>query len=416
MDLQTHPTTKFPYNFFDLGLQYFDEENPPELTWEHQFTVVNHANYLQDNPGCRILVTGALPPEAGTSDKKARELVIQQIDYINAFAAEHSEKFVVARTPAEVRKYFHETKKTIIIHSIEGGKKVLDSAEDALFWAKKGVAFITLVHLIDDQFGGSAIRPGLATSLINFKGTLKKGFMPGKSRGLTEKGKQAILWLANAGIMTDITHMSDETRKDAIAFMAEHKLPPLVTHDMFKPIQNSPRGVPEEDVIAIYQNKGMMSLPISGISLEAYKPYPEYAEKLANLEQYCSGSIDSYKFTYEELKAFILENADHIFKQEGIDVSNLTEAQKIDLSIGFQSDFDGWLDHSRPRYGEEGCYEMDEGKDYEAIELLGLAHPGLLESQWILLEKENVDLMPVKMASEKFLQMWEYFLENKGSF
>ena len=33
-----------------------------------------------------------------------------------------------------------------------------------------------------------------------------------------------------------------------------------------------------------------------------------------------------------------------------------------------------------------------------------------------LLEKEGVDLEPIKRSSEKFLQMWEWFLENKGTF
>ena len=39
-------------------------------------------------------------------------------------------------------------------------------------------------------------------------------------------------WLANAGIMTDLTHMSDQTRKDALSFMEAENIPPIVTHDL----------------------------------------------------------------------------------------------------------------------------------------------------------------------------------------
>jgi len=53
---------------------------------------------------------------------------------------------------------------------------------------------------------------------------------------------------------------------------------------------------------------------------------------------------------------------------------------------------------------------------YEPIELQGLAHPGLLDSQWKWMAKEDVDLEPILRASEKFLRVWEYFLERKGEF
>ena len=107
------------------------------------------------------------------------------------------------------------------------------------------------------------------------------------------------------------------------------------------------------------------------------------------------------------LKDIIESHAGEILLEPSATFSSLNEASKTDLAIGFQSDFNGWLDHHRPRYGKEGCFEADPNGDYEAIELEGMPHPGLLESHWTLLEKEGVDLSPVHRASEKFLQMWE---------
>lgn len=398
MDLQLHPCMHVPYSFFGEGLQFFDEADPPKLTHKHQLTNVNYANYLRKNKGARILVTGALTQENIVSKNRGRKVILKQIEYINQFAEENSEDFAVARTPQDVRDLVHNTDKTIFIHSIEGGKRLIDSQEDAQFWADQGVAFITLIHLVDNEFGGAAIQPMFALKVLNLKGQWKKEI----KRGLTEKGKQAILWLANAGIMTDLSHMCDQTRKDALSFMEEHGIAPLVTHDLFKPIHNQPRGMEEEDILKVYRNGGFISLPISSESCIAYKPRADYKSKLDSLDSYCNGSIDSYKFSYQEVKKFLEKK--------------LPEVDIAELSIGFQSDFNGWLNHHRPRYGKDGCYELQADRTYEEIELQGLAHPGLLDSHWKLLKKEGVDLAPIKRSSEKFLQMWSHFLAQKGNF
>jgi len=205
MDLQIHTTMHVPYPFFGKGLKYFDEEDPPPLTYRHQFRNVNYANFQRGNKGARIIINGALTGEYISSPIKARRLIMEQVAYVNRFAEANANDFVVARNPSEVRHYLQHTDKTIIIHSIEGGKELVNSRNDALFWAEQGVAFITLVHLVDSEHGGAAILPQLAPGIINLEGTCN-----GKQeKGLTEHGKQAILWLADACIMTDITHMND---------------------------------------------------------------------------------------------------------------------------------------------------------------------------------------------------------------
>jgi hypothetical protein len=207
--------------------------------------------------------------------------------------------------------------------------------------------------------------------------------------------------------------MSDATRADALDLMIEKGIPPISTHDMFKPVQNMERSISEEDVIRIYQAKGFMSLPLSGISMKPFKPEPKYQALLDRQQQYCNGSVDTYRFTYEALKSFLAENAGRILKDNTKNINNLTADEMIDLSIGFQSDFNGWLNHSRPRYGKKGCFETSKDVAYEPIEIQGLAHPGLLESQWRWMEKKDVDLEPIRRASEKFLRVWEYFQERK---
>jgi microsomal dipeptidase-like Zn-dependent dipeptidase len=326
--------------------------------------------------------------------------------YVNEFAAEHPDRFAVARSPQEVRELFHRTNKTIFVHSIEGGKRLINSQEDANFWAAQGVVFVTLVHLVDCEFGGAAIAPGLATRLINAGASRNLE----KEQGLTPQGRDAIRWLANAGILTDLTHMNDKTRAEALAFMEQQGIPPLSTHDGFKPIQNHPRALSEEQVLQIYRNKGLVSLPISGFTCMPHEPSAAYQDMLDHLETYCDGSVDAYQFTYLAVKNAVQTNPELGYSPA------LPDSLKVDYSIGFQSDFNGWLNHSRPRVGPDGCWALHPDSTYEAIEVEGLAHPGLLPSQWRYLEQQGVDLEPIRRASEKFLRMWEYMLANKGQF
>ncbi len=414
MDMQMHPTMHVPYSFFGDGFEFFDDNAPPHLTHLHQFKNVNYANYWRQNQGARIIIAGSLTSEWVKSRKKARKIILKQLNYINQFAQTHAEDFVVAKSPEEVRHYYHNTNKTIIIHSIEGAKRLINNLEDAQFWAKQGVAFITLMHLVDSEYGSAAIRPGFFTTLLNLKGAFKAK----KKRRLKDKGKQAIKWLAQAGIMTDLTHMEQQTRKDALAFMKQERIPPISTHDCFKAIQNTARAISGSEILDIYRLNGLVALPISGVEMQLFKADSYYQHKedsLNNAGCHCAGSVDSYKFMYQELQQYIESNVGVIVGDSSISFADLSESEKVNYAIGFQSDFNGWLNHSRPRVGKKGCYPIDSTQTYEPIELEGLAHPGLLASQWRLLEKEGVDLLPIQRSSEKFIQLWEYFRAYKAT-
>lgn len=100
---------------------------------------------------------------------------------------------------------------------------------------------------------------------------------------------------------------------------------------------------------------------------------------------------------------YLDSNCETIFQKEKND---LTEDDKIRFSIGFQSDFNGWLNHSKPRFGKKGCTKSPM-ENSEMIEKIGMPHIGLLDSQWKYFEKNGVDLQDIKRNSERFLQLWE---------
>ena len=406
MDLQSHPTMDVTWGFFDSGLKWLAPGQKPKLSYKHTFNSVIYADYLANNSGSRIIINGAIVAERARSFNQASSLILEQIRQIDEFAANNSEYFAVARSPEEVRHLVHNTNKTIFIHSIEGARKLIRNKEDAKFWASKGVAFITLIHLLDDEFGGSAINPDFIGRTINTKGTLRKRFRPRLRRGLTDHGKKAIEWIANAGMLIDMTHMSPASKDDALEIMRRKGIPPLLTHSVFKPLQNHDRGISPKQLLEVYRLGGLFSTPIGGDRLHLHGALPKLQKRWEQING-CQDSVDSYRFTFNYVQKFLDDNIANILgSHRNVNFEQLSEQEKTKLSIGWQSDFNGWINHARPRYGKGGCFQMPTERKVSIIDKVGLAHPGLLPDFWQLLEKEGMRVESLKRASEKFLQMW----------
>lgn len=403
MDLQTHMTMSFPYSIFKPSLKEGKPEVLSKLTYKHMFTNVIYKNFLAQNAGARIVINGALAFEYASDKEKIKKILLQQIYAVNEFALKNSNDFVVATTPAQVRDLVENTNKTIILHSIEGGNQIIGSQEDAHFWASQGVAFITLIHLVDDMYGGAAHNPDFVGKILNLKGTVKKVFHPHKKRGLTDHGKNAVEWLARAGVMTDMSHMSPESVTDTIEIFKRLNLPPLATHSLFAVIHKNDRAMTIKQLQDVYKLGGLFSLPISGSSVLPDDPDESFLKFIEN-DKICEGSLDSYRVSFQFVENFILKN---VAEKK---YSELTEDEKINYSIGWQSDFNGWLNHSRPRYGRNGCWATPSRLKLPELESIGLAHPGLLSAYWQTLEKEGMNVSSLKYSTEKFLRMWEKFL------
>jgi hypothetical protein len=97
------------------------------------------------------------------------------------------------------------------------------------------------------------------------------------------------------------------------------------------------------------------------------------------MKDYCPESIDSYIFTYNALQGFVKDNAAKALDDPNTDYTLLTEDQKVDLAIGFQSDNNGWLNHHRARFGEEGCFPIKKDTVYNPVDIKGLADAELIQ-------------------------------------
>jgi hypothetical protein len=93
-----------------------------------------------------------------------RNSIRRQIDDAEAFVARHP-RWVIARSPADARGALSDGKKVMIL-AIEGAQGILESERDLdEFVTERGVRIVTLMHFIDDRFGGAAFLKGIGAWL-----------------------------------------------------------------------------------------------------------------------------------------------------------------------------------------------------------------------------------------------------------
>ena len=388
VDWQGHPAMHMLYPmFFRPGLR---DEAPTNLTWNHTFEQQVYAPFLRHS-GVRVFGAAAMAAEQAKNPGQAHALIDEQLEFVEQFASAHSDGFVLARTPSELRDAVNDSHKMVFVHQIEGGRMLLLDPRDAWYWRTRGVMLVTVMHLLDDALGHAASNLGPEGPLLNlfFNGI---NFHPGQRRGLTPRGRDAIVELARAGIMVDLAHMPADAVDDALAVCRAHGIPPIVTHGMYGAIQQSDRGLTAAQIIEIYRLGGMLSIPVAGNSLNPRNPTIPIPAGLV------PGTMDMFRFHVETLHRLLRDNATTIL---GRPWEQLTDAERTRLAVGWASDWNGWTVHSTPTPSR-----AVRGATLE-IDRVGLAHPGLLPQYWQRLREDGMDLDPLERSLERFVQIWE---------
>lgn len=390
IDWQGHPAMHLTWKFFGRGLV----DRAPNRSWKHQFRQVAYEPYLEES-GVRIHLMAAMAAEKARNPDQAKRMILRELDYVEQFVADNSDQWALARTPAEARAILRDTDKRVVIHAIEGGHLLLSGPEDARFWREQGVALVTVLHLRDDELGGAALLDMAVGPLINRAGARAR--RQAERRGLTERGKAAIVELHEAGILVDLSHMSPETVDDALAVTAANGIPPVVTHGKLRSITNTEFGFTDDQVLSIYRQGGVFSLGLSPQLLDPVAP------TLAIPPDVCPSTVEMFAFHYDAVNQLLLANAGELVGAGG----DLTPDQRTRLAVGWSSDWNGWVVHGEPAYGRGRCRPLSDLDDPLPIDTEGLAHPGLLPSHWERMERGGTDLEPMLRSAERFLQLWE---------
>ena len=295
----------------------------------------------------------------------------RQLAFADAWAATHADRFAVARSPAEARAIVASGRKAIL-HGIEGGTFLLDQPEDAQRWADRGVAVITPVHLADNRYGGAWCQEG-GMSVLNLPGCHRERHAP-ERRGLTPAGEAAVDALVAAGIVVDLAHLSRAAFADALGRLEAAGVAPVYTHVTAQAVRDDVTALTDDELRRFATAGGLAGLTAN---LGHMPPRPARPERVA-----CAGSIDDFRAHWDHIVT-VLEGA----------------------PLAWGSDFQGGVDHLRPKYGPRGCGLA--GADASEFDTLGLARADLVEPMFAALAAAGSDRRPLDASAERLLEVWE---------
>lgn len=310
-----------------------------------------------------------IPADRNAEEAKLlADTLISMIEYI---AREKSDYFEVARTPADVQR-IAAAGKVALPMGMENGSPIT-STEDVALYRSKGISYVTLTHSKDND---------ICDSSYDTTHTWK---------GLSPFGVEIVKAMNKAGIMVDVSHISDDAFYDVVAVS---KVPVIASHSSARYFTPGwERNMSDEMLVKLKENGGVVMVNFGSTFLDAeVVKYKEAASARIRKELEAKGlkgrelrdavakelALDSRN--YSDVKR-VADHVDHIVKLAGID------------HVGIGSDYDG--------VGDSLPTGLKDVSDY----------PNLLEE---LLNRGYSEADIEKICSGNVFRVWNKVLEYAG--
>ncbi|MGI8979802.1 MAG: dipeptidase [Pirellulaceae bacterium] len=257
-----------------------------------------------------------VPSETAKSGT-ALQQTLEQIELVQTMIKRYPETFEQARTVADIER-IRKAGKIASLIGVEGGHSIENSIENLRRLHKLGAGYMTLTHSDTLSWADSATDTG-------------------KNQGLSPFGEEIVREMNKLGMLIDLSHVSDETMKDALRIS---KSPIIYSHSSARAIAKHPRNVPDDILKLVAENGGVVMVnffpgfivPESAllmakmfdVSRELKKKFPDPKDydrerrKYELAHPYPAGDIHD-----------VVDHIDHIAKVAGID------------HVGIGSDYDG---------------------------------------------------------------------------
>jgi membrane dipeptidase len=245
-------------------------------------------------------------------------MVMEQIDDVHRLTELYPDVFALALTADDIVRIHKEGKIASLI-GMEGGHSIADSLGTLRQLYTAGARYMTLTHSKNTDWADSATDEP-------------------KHGGLTRFGEEVVKEMNRLGMLVDLSHVSPETMKDALAVT---QAPVIFSHSSARALDSHPRNVPDDVLTLLAKNGGvvMVSFVPSFVAEEArawsaqeegekarFKAlYPEDpARAKSELEAWTRAHPAPLPST-----AQVADHIEHVRKVAGID------------HVGLGSDFDG---------------------------------------------------------------------------
>lgn len=270
-----------------------------------------------DAPFMSIYIPAGNQAIPGASKALADSLILMTERLANTFP----DKFAMAYSPADVEANFAKGLISLPM-GMENGAGIEDDLANVEYFHKRGIRYITLTHGKDNLIGDASYDT------------------TGTHGGLSEFGEKVVAEMNRVGIMVDLSHVSDNTFRDALAIT---KVPVIASHSSVRKFTPGfERNMSDELIQAMAKNGGVMMINFGGSFIDsAYaagsaKVREHIVNWLAenNLSRSDSAAQAYIKEYSEKNNPFptvqrVADHFDHVVKLVGIDY------------VGLGSDFDG---------------------------------------------------------------------------
>jgi membrane dipeptidase len=197
-----------------------------------------------DAPFMSIYIPAGNQKNPGASKALADSLIAMTERLAKTFP----DKFAMAYSPADIEANFAKGLISLPM-GMENGAGIEDDLANVEYFYKKGIRYITLTHGTDNLIGDAS-----------YDST-------GTYGGLSEYGEKVVAEMNRVGIMVDLSHVSDNTFRDALALT---KVPVIASHSSVRKFTPGfERNMSDELIQGLAKNGGVMMINFGGSFIDS---------------------------------------------------------------------------------------------------------------------------------------------------
>ncbi len=256
--------------------------------------------------------------ESGGAKAYADEL----IDLVEGIAQAHPDKFGVARSLDDAREVRGAGKIALAL-GMENGAPIEDDLANVVHFRDRGIRYITLTHSKDNQICDSSYDSSATWG------------------GLSEFGEQVVAAMNRAGVMIDVSHVSDAAFEQVIGLT---KAPVIASHSSCRHYTPGwQRNMSDEMIRALAENGGVIGINFGSdfidddyrqarathrTAVAAYLEEHGIEEDSEEASAYRDEYMAARPVPFADVKD-VADHIDHVVELVGVD------------HVGFGSDYDG---------------------------------------------------------------------------
>lgn len=197
-----------------------------------------------DAPFMSIYIPAVNQKIPGASKALADSLILMT----ERLASTFPDKFAMAYSPADIEANFAKGLISLPM-GMENGAGIEDDLATVEYFHKRGIRYITLTHGTDNLIGDASYDT------------------TGTHGGLSPFGEEVVKEMNRVGIMVDLSHVSDNTFRDALAIA---QAPVIASHSSVRKFTPGfERNMSDELIQAIAKNGGVMMINFGGSFIDS---------------------------------------------------------------------------------------------------------------------------------------------------